>query len=194
MMAKGHCKYDITDEDSEFRDFYESPSSDGEEEPHQHLSAMLFSNDPQLPSQARLRKPRLSKRSDRHGPRITASPLDPAQPTPPSHTDAESSSNAAEPSSHSLGEVSARAQKQEYTLNNQLARLRANDRRSLVHLPASQQRALLATHHKQVEKARRTEQKHQGNLEGAGNRFNCLGKIRLIRLAPHTGNVASLKH
>ena len=107
-------------------------------------------------------------------------------------TEAESSSNTAETPSHSLGELSTRALKQEYTLNNQLAQLRADDRRSLLHLPASQQRALLATHHKQMEKARRTEQTQRGNLESAGNKFNCLGKMRLIRKPPHTGNVSSL--
>jgi pre-60S factor REI1 len=194
MMAKGHCKYDITDKDAELRDFYEFSSSDTKEELHQNLPAMRFSDDPQLPSQARSKKPRPSKRSDRHGPNITASPLGQALPTPTphSHTDAESSSNAAETPSHSLGELSIRALKQEYTLNNQLAQLRADDRRSLLHLPASQQRALLATHHKQMEKARRTEQTERGNLESAGNKFNCLGKIRLMRKPPHTGNVHSL--
>jgi pre-60S factor REI1 len=196
MMAKGHCKYDITDKNAELRDFYEFSSSDTKEKLHQNLPPMRFSDDPQLPSKARSRKPRPPKRSDRHGPNITASPLGQALPTPTStpqsHTDAESSSNAAETPSHSLGELSTRALKQEHTLNNQLAQLRADDQRSLLHLPASQQRALLATHHKQMEKARRTEQTKRGNLESAGNKFNCLGKIRLIRQPPHTGNVHSL--
>ncbi|KIW64519.1 hypothetical protein PV04_09447 [Phialophora macrospora] len=193
MMAKGHCKYDITDEDSELRDFYEFPSSDAKEEIHRNLSTMRFSDHPHLPSQARLRKPRPSKRLDSHGrPDITTSPQDQELPTPLSHTDAESSSNAAETPSHPPRELSTRAMKQEYTLNNQLAQLRAGDRRSLLHLPTSQQRALLATHHKQMEKARRTELTYQGNLETAGNKFECLGKIRLVRKPPHTGNVYSL--
>ena len=196
MMAKGHCKYDISDKDAELRDFYEFSSSDAKEELHQNLLAMRFSDDPQILSPARSRILRPSKRSDRHRPNITASPLDQALPTPirtpHSHADAESSSNAAETPSNPLIELSTRALKQEYTLNNQLAQLRAGDRRSLLHLPASQQRALLATHHKQMEKARMTEQTQRGNLESAGNKFNCLGKMRLIRKPPHTGNVHSL--
>jgi pre-60S factor REI1 len=196
MMAKGHCKYDITAEDSELREFYEFPSSDAKEELHQSLAAMRLSDDPHLPSQARLRKPRPSKRLDRHGPDVTASPLDQVlrtpSPTPQSHADAQSSSRAAEIPSHSQRELSTRAMKQEHTLNNQLAQLRAGDRRSLLHLPTSRQRAVLAAHHKQMEKARRTEQTSQGNLETAGNKFNCLGKIRLIRKPPHTGNISSL--
>lgn len=189
MMAKGHCKYDIMDLDSELRDFYEVPSSDAKEELH-----LRFSDDPQLPSQARMRKQRPLKRSDRHSPTLTASRLYQAPPNPPPqlHTDTDPISNAAPTPSHAPGELSTRAQKQEYTLNNQLAQLRAGDRRSLLHLPASQQRALLATHHKQMEKARRTEQTQRGHLETAGNKVNCLDKIRLIRKPPHTGNVFSL--
>ncbi|EXJ82980.1 hypothetical protein A1O3_06797 [Capronia epimyces CBS 606.96] len=197
MMAKGHCKYDIMDKDSELRDFYESSSLDAkEEELHRNRAAMRFSDHPRLPTQARSRESRPSQRSHRQAPNSTASPLDQALPTPTptqqSHTDAESSSNAAETPSPSVGELSTRALKQECTLNNQLAQLRASDRRSLLHLPTSQQRALLATHHKQMEKARRTEQTQRGNLESAGNKTNCLGKIRLIRKPPHTGNVHSL--
>jgi pre-60S factor REI1 len=194
MMAKGHCKYDITDKDVELRDFYEVSSSEAKEKLHQKLPAIRFSDKSQHSSQARSRKPRPLKRSDGHSPNITASPLDQAlsTPTPYSHTDIESSSNATEIPSYSLGELSPRALKQEYILNNQLAQLRADDRRSLLHLPASQQRALLATHHKQIEQARRTEQTKQSNLDIAGNKVNCLGKIRLIRKPPHTWNVHSL--
>ncbi|EXJ56075.1 hypothetical protein A1O7_09006 [Cladophialophora yegresii CBS 114405] len=197
MMAKGHCKYDISDEDSELRDFYELPSENAKEELQQALSAMSFSDDPHLPSQARWRKRRPSKRSVTHGPNITAPPLDQVLPTPTaaplSHTDAGPSSNAAETPSHSRGELSTRAMKQEHVLNNQLAQLRAGDRRSLLHFPTSQQRALLATHHKQMQKATRADQTYQSNLESAGNSFNCLGKIRLVRQPPHTGNIHSLK-
>ena len=195
MMAKGHCKYDITDKDAELRDFYES-SSEKKEEFHQNLLTMRFLNDPQLPSQARPRKPRSSKHSDRHDPSITASPLDQPLPTPTPHsnTDAESSSNAAETPSQSAGELSTRALKQESTLNKQVAQLRAGDRRSLLHLPTSQQRSLLATHHKQIEKARRTEQTNRGNLESAGNTFGRLDKVRLVRTPPHYGHVSNLKN
>ncbi|KAJ9661766.1 hypothetical protein H2198_001731 [Neophaeococcomyces mojaviensis] len=194
MMAKGHCKYDITDKDAELRDFYDISSSNAKEELRRNLLAVRFSDDTQLPPQARSRKPGPPKRSDRHAPEITASPLDQPLPTPNSHshTDAESSSNAAEIPSDFTGELSTRALKQEHTLNNQLAQLRASDRRSLLHLPASQQRALLATHHKQMEKATRTEQINRGNLESAGNKVNCLTKTRLIRKPPHTGNIFSL--
>ena len=194
MMAKGHCKYDINDEAAELRDFYEVPSSDAKSEVQQRLSGMRFTDDSQIQSQIRVKKGRPSKQSGIDGQDITASSKDQTVPTPApqSHSQAESSSNATEMPSQSLGELSTRAQKQEHTLGNQLAQLRANDRRSLVHLPASQQRALLATHHKQMEKARRTEQTRRGHLESAGNKFNRLGTTRLVRIPPHLGHVQGL--
>lgn len=201
MMAKGHCKYDIEDKDAEIRDFYEFPTEDVREDVLQHRNppGMRFSSDdPQLlglPSQARLRRRRPSKRSDR----LADEALQTRTLAPQSHGgsdgddegDSHSSTQSATPAGEGR-ELSTRARKQECTLNNQLAHLRAEDRRSLLHLPPSQQRALLAAHHKQEETVRRTEQTQRGNLETAGNKVNCLGKIRLIRKPPHTGNIHSL--
>lgn len=182
MMAKGHCKYDITDEDAELREFYEFPSSsssDAREEMQQR----------QLLAQEKSRKQsRPSRHSDAHYGSSTRGSLFDQTPSP-AHSDTEA---GAESNTHD--ELSTRARKQEQMLNDSLTRLRADDRRSLLHLPASQQRALLITHHKQMEKARRAEQARQGHLNTAGNSVNCLSKLRLIRKPPHTGNVASLKH
>lgn len=194
MMGKGHCRFDLMDEDAEIRDFYDSSSdSDTAEQVHRRLSTMRISDKSQLPAKARLRRSRPSKQSDRQPSDIPVY-ADQALPTstPPSHMNVEPSSETTEKPSHSPGTLSARALKQEVTHDKQLSRLRANDLRSLMHLPVSQQRALLATHHKQGEKARRTEQVKRGNLERAGNHTNCLDKIRLVRKPPHTGNVHSL--
>lgn len=193
MIAKGHCKYDITDKDSEFRDFYELSSSETEEEIHQKLSAMRFSDNPHLSSQSRPRRSHPSKRSHRHAPGITSSPDQaPTTSTRQPQPDAESTSNTADDPSLAPGELSTRSQKREYALNSHLAQLRASDRRNLIHLPASQQRALLATHHKQMEKARRAEQTSRSNLESAMNYFGRLGTTRLVRQPPHFGNVQGL--
>jgi hypothetical protein len=54
-MAKGHCKYGITDdEDAELRDFYQSSSSSDarEELLHRELHAMHSSYDAGLPPRA----------------------------------------------------------------------------------------------------------------------------------------------
>ncbi|ETN42616.1 uncharacterized protein HMPREF1541_01773 [Cyphellophora europaea CBS 101466] len=187
MMAKGHCKYDTADE--VVRDFYDSPPSTAMEE-----LRTRFSDDPQLIPHARSRKARPPKHSARQDTNTTAALVSQVdqRPRPSSQHDTELRSDANEQPSRSLSELSTRALKQEHTLNHQLTQLRASDRRSLAHLPASQKRAILATHHQQMEKARRTEQAQRGNLESAGNHFSRLGTIRLIRKPPHTGNVHSL--
>lgn len=195
MMGKGHCRFDLMDEDAEIRDFYDSSSSDPDtaEQVYRRLSTMRISDKSQLPAKARLRRPRSSKHSDRQPPDtpIYANQALPTS-TPPFHMNVEPSSKTTERPFRSPGTLSARALKQEVTHDKQLSRLRANDLRSLMHLPVSQQRALLATHHKQMEKTRRTEQAKRSNLERAGNHTNCLDKIRLVRKPPHTGNVHSL--
>ena len=194
MLAKSHCKYDISREDAELRDFYEVPSADANEEVQLRLSTMRFTDDSQLPSQPRMKKSRPPKHPDTHAQDITAPALDQTvpTPTPQSLNQTMSNSDATEIYPLPSSQLTTRAQKQDRTLDDQLAQLRANDRRSLVHLPASQQRALLATHHKQMETARRTEQSRRGHLESAGNKFSRLGTTRLVRIPPHLGHVQSL--
>jgi hypothetical protein len=116
----------------------------------------------------------------------------PSLPTPaqsPTSTDTGSDSSTTSPLSLTL---TPRALKQATVLQLHLSQLRVTDKRSLAHLPAAEQRALLLVHHKQTENARRSEQKYRGNLAGAGNKTGCLGKIRLVRTPPHFGNVGSL--
>jgi pre-60S factor REI1 len=198
MVAKGHCKYDLTARDAEFRDFYDFSSSEMDEALHRDLIATRLSNSAQFAAHGRSKKLRSSKRSDIHDTGIAASPWGPtpSSPTSPTHksqSDTDASPDDSQMESGLPVHLSKRAQKQTYTHHNQLAQLRADDRRILVHLPVSQQRALLATHHKQMEKAKRSEQLQRGNLESAGNSFARLGTIRLIRKPPHTGRVQTLK-
>jgi pre-60S factor REI1 len=190
MIAKGHCKYDLTARGAEFRDFYDFTNRD--------LVATRLSDSAGLAAHIRSRKSRSFKRHDRHDTGITVSPRNPTPSSPTSlisesQSDADTSPEESQTDSDFPGPLSRRAQKQMYTHNNQLAQLRGDDRRSLLHLPVSQQRALLATHHKQLEKAKRSEHIQRGNLESAGNSFARLGTIRLIRKPPHTGRVQTLK-
>lgn len=186
MMGKGHCRYDMTDENAEIRDFYDSSSSDSDANEDARRRLVRMSGNSHIPPKARSRKSRHSKRPDRNTSDMLESQDD--QTSPAETPGPEDTEGPSRPS----GALSARALKQEVTHDKQLSRLRADDLRSLMHLPVSQQRALLATHHKQEEKARRTEQVRRSNLERAGNHTNCLDKIRLVRKPPHTGNVHSL--
>lgn len=185
MTAKGHCKYDVADENSELYDFFgQSPYTIDEK--RQRLLTNRFPNDAHVPSKSKLRKSRSSKSSDN-----SAAIERPANASPQdSETDTSSDSDIST-RGPSLA-LSTRILKQEHTLQGQLSRLRAADRQSLAHLPSSQQRAILATRHKQMEQARRIEQTYRSHLEGSGNHFGRLDRIRLTRMPPHTGNVHSL--
>lgn len=195
MIAKGHCKYDLTAKDAEFRDFYDFSSSEAEDELARSSLALRLSDKAQLAAQGRSKKCRQPPRSRKREPGLE--PFSEDRSSAPSscepHTDTDDGLSNTNDWPETLGELSARVQKQAYKVNNQLSQLRADDRRSLSHLPVSQQRALLATYHKQAEKVRRSEQTQQGNLESAGNSFARLGTTRLVRQPPHTGRVQTLK-
>lgn len=197
MIAKGHCKYDLTAKDAEYRDFYDLSSLEAEEESQRNLIAARISDTELAGAHNKSRNARSSKHSDKHNLDATFSSSGPESMSstryPAPQSDSDTSLDDNETLSSPLRQLSIREQKCAYTLNNQLSQLRADDRRSLIHLPVSQQRTLLATHHKQMEKARRSEQTQRGNLESAGNSFARLGTIRLIRKPPHTGRVQTLK-
>lgn len=197
MTAKGHCKYDLTAMGAEFRDFYDLSSLEAEEESQRNFIATRIFDLELAATHNKSKESRSSKHSDRHNLDITLSSSEPESPSsrhsPAPQSDGDTSSDDNENISNPLRQLSIREQKRAYTLNNQLSQLRAGDRRSLTHLPVSQQRTMLATHHKQMEKARRSEQTQRGNLESAGNSFARLGTIRLIRKPPHTGRVQTLK-
>lgn len=94
--------------------------------------------------------------------------------------------------SQDLTELGSRADRRDHIFSTELARIRESDRSCLIHLPITQQRALLMTQHKQVEKARRTGQTRRTRLECAGNMFGRLGMVRLVRQPLHSGNVSGL--
>ena len=93
-----------------------------------------------------------------------------------------------------VSRAQARAQHQTSTFDSQLSRLRESDRRSIQHLPTSQQRVLLATQFKQMEMGGKAASARRGALESAGNSFGRLSSVRLVRIPPHSGRVQSLKH
>jgi pre-60S factor REI1 len=197
MAAKGHCKYDVAGEHLELGRFFDSEEEEegdtGDRIRQRDRCKRAVDDGPHAaPSSAR-RKGKTPKRPERRDTDTATSPARPAAPShtqPPAGTDTGSDSPTISP--RSLSELSIRSLKQASALQAHLSQLRAADQRSLAHLPAAEQRALLLAHHKQTENARRSEQKYRGNLEGAGNKTGCLGKIRLVRTPPHFGNVGSL--
>jgi pre-60S factor REI1 len=183
MMAKGHCKIDISREDSEFRDFYDFTSDhddnsdcDGEgREPKTLASTSLVQ-----PTDTSLRLPSGKILSHRSGPK---SPPQRRRVQPEHETKGKPGpglEGSQRPLPHprpdddgvrgGASTALTRAEKRDLGSAGQLASLRASDRSSLLHMPSSQQRALLATQKKQVESARKTQKHMQSRVERMGNK------------------------
>lgn len=66
--------------------------------------------------------------------------------------------------------LSKREKRERATATYQLANLSASDRSSLMHLPASQQRAILLAQHRHAEKVQKEEKRRQGKIDRKGNK------------------------
>jgi pre-60S factor REI1 len=164
MMGKGHCKFDLADEHSPYRDFYdflhdEVDDDAAEQKTSRRTLHLLQPDENRLPG-ARYRKPRPPrlKASGDGDHDLGSQPLEPHLP--------ESANSDTTPGDALM----TRSEKRGLDLAGRLMRVRASDRRSLVHLPASQQRAILVTHQKQAERMRREERTLQSRMEQMGNK------------------------
>jgi pre-60S factor REI1 len=189
MIGKGHCRFDIAKDESEYADFYDfvgSEAESGEEGDGDDTPKPRNGKIESLPLQpdensARLPSGRIISNRSQPQPNTRRRPLRPRSRGEPELLEGEPISKQdpqAAASSTSLVTRSAkgglgltRAERQENTFTKQLATLSANDQKSLAHLSLPEQRAVLATQQKQVEKARRAEERYRGRVEGLGNQF-----------------------
>ncbi|KAH8668650.1 C2H2 type zinc-finger-domain-containing protein [Xylariales sp. PMI_506] len=195
MKGKGHCRFDIADESSEYADFYDfsesgseseeqSDGSDGDEEDHTHgpKSSVDYPLQPdgdslRLPSGKIVSKSSASQqprpRRQREGSpqsQIQDGSADGGSSGTPNAGTSTALIPTAQQQRGKRGIALTRSEKKEATFSNQLARLSASDRASLIHLPASEQRAILATQQKQADKARKAERRYQSRVDRLGNR------------------------
>lgn len=196
MTGKGHCNFDTSEEDSEFADFYDFSESenatdseaedDGDEGCHEEATASS-SQKPQPAGQDSIRLPSgkiISRQSSAYaGPSVTqqrrrnrtyASRLE--------HTLVEagdkegeeekegSSKEDPDSGAHDTRLLSRREKREKETVTYQLASMSASDRDSLVHLPASQQRAILAAQFRHTVKVQKEERRRQGRVDRKGNK------------------------
>ncbi|KAJ4396573.1 hypothetical protein N0V93_000794 [Gnomoniopsis smithogilvyi] len=194
MMGKGHCKIDIMDQESEFRDFYDfdivseasdaSDNSDGPgtgERVRQRQDPVAF---------ARLDDKTVRLKSGRtlgHRSVAKARPFRRRLPdnrralpeTYPSNQveeeEEEAGTSSSTPASRDMSNVKsasalARSAKREVVFERQLASLRAEDRRSLAHLTMPEQRVVLARTKAQVERARKEENEMKLKIQLKANR------------------------
>jgi pre-60S factor REI1 len=192
MVGKGHCRIDIADEESEFADFYDF--SEAEEESQDESDEDAGSDATGSKRDKKLGK---SVRPDENSIRLPSGKIISKSSSLQPHAQRpKTRSRSAEPQSHiedaeavtatradqarsstslitraSKGGVAlTKSERQENAFATQLARLSVNDRNSLAHLPASEQRAILATQQKQAEKTSRAQRRYQSRVEGLGNK------------------------
>ncbi|KAM0810355.1 putative C2H2 type zinc-finger-domain-containing protein [Seiridium cardinale] len=183
MTGKGHCKIDILREDSEFRDFYDFDSDDGSSENSDEEPAVPKEKPPkeksvEIDNTLRLASGKLLShrsqgvarlhRKPRQAQSQSLSSIEPSAEMP----EKQGPEFESEPSTSATAESSKRIVKQEAIFRTQLASLRSEDRRSLMHLPLPQQRALVMKSKKQVEQARRDENEMQLKIQLKANKSN----------------------
>jgi pre-60S factor REI1 len=165
MLGKKHCAFDISDLESEYREFW----SFGEDE----AGVQIDGENITLPSGrvVMYRSVRTTQQRQRpSGPgvnsltRSNASSLEASIFSP-----SDSSNPSTNTSSTSHKQALTKQDVRAHNLDKQLGTLRSSDRLALAHLPASEQRAILATQHSQLQKARRQERDMQARLQRKNN-------------------------
>ncbi|KAI1190886.1 C2H2 type zinc-finger-domain-containing protein [Nemania serpens] len=197
MTGKGHCRFDMSEQDSEFAEFYDfsEPEDDVEsdiegegegDERKQEETATGSSRKPLFADEDSIRLPSgkiISRQSSAQAGQSFTQSRRRTTRTPASqlleHIVAESGGEeeGEGPSKEEPGSdmpdtriLSKREKRERATATYQLANLSASDRSSLMHLPASQQRAILLAQHRHAEKVQKEEKRRQGKIDRKGNK------------------------
>ncbi|KAK2024504.1 hypothetical protein LX32DRAFT_98031 [Colletotrichum zoysiae] len=176
MLGKGHCKFDIAARDSEFRDFYEDApgasdgggdddddddDDDGEETRKAIADALEEGGPVRLPSGKTL-----AHRS---------APAPSRQRTKPGPSGGCRSDNLLPEGGPRAADATAlappaRAERRGAVFETQLARLGAGDRAALAHLPPAEQRSVLLTQKRQLDRADKAARRLQTRLQMKANK------------------------
>lgn len=178
MMDRGHCRFDISDESSEFRDFYDFTESqsqsplDPEDSSSGQLRTTVYTEDGamRLPS-GRIISNRSAPQARPHRRPLRSQSPDTLLPLEYDLSDSKPQTEPASDSENAPGSaLSKREEKKRAAFASHLASLSAGDRMSLMHLPASQQRAIVSTQLRQLDRAKKAERKKNARVEGPGMR------------------------
>lgn len=189
MTGKGHCNFDLSIQESEFADFYsfsepeEVADSDTETDDNEwtrERETTSSSLRPTVADEDSIRLPSgkiISKQSSTQtGPSIAptrrrtrplASQLEYSVEEPDGALANEARLGSDTPGTQLL---SKREKRERAIVTHRLANMSANDRNSLMHLPTSQQRAILATQHRHAEKVQKEERRRQAKVDRKGNK------------------------
>lgn len=190
MIGKGHCKFDISKQGSEFVAFYdfseldndaESDIADDGGERNQEETTINVYRKAEMADECSIRLPS-GRIISRHGSlqagqsvtrlrrktRTLASQLESSQGK--ADDKERPSKEELDLDIHSTQVLSKREKRYKAMVTYQLANMSANDRNCLMHLRSSQQRAILATQHRQVEKVQKEERRRQARIDRKGNK------------------------
>ncbi|KAI0006841.1 C2H2 type zinc-finger-domain-containing protein [Xylariaceae sp. FL0662B] len=192
MTSKGHCKFDISKPDSEYAEFYDfsAPEDDAQsdmegdddsDERNRAETATSSSRKTLLADEESIRLPSgkiISRHSSAHeGPsstqlrrRTQTLSSQPEQSLVEPGDGAGSSKEELDPDIRDTRLLSKREKRERTTMTYQLANMSANDRNSLMHLPTSQQRSILATQHRHAEKVQKEERRRRSKIDRKGNK------------------------
>lgn len=195
MTGKGHCKFDISEPDSEFAEFYnfaeprdeaesvidgDGDSDERDQEETATGRSRKSSPKPQLADGDSIRLPSgkiISRQSPAQAgpsftqPRRRTRPLASQLEYSLAEPDIEDGSGKDEHSGvRDMRLLSKREKREKATVTYQLANMSANDRTSLMHLPTSEQRSILAAQHRHAEKVQKEERRRQGKIDRKGNK------------------------
>lgn len=185
MMGKGHCKIDIMDKESEFRDFYDfdtgSETNDSGDDNETSTKADRRPFVRPDDKTVRLESGRiLTHRSHAKAHPVRRNFRDTRNALPDASQNeqgaaSENATSASTSTSQDLNHLKtpgalARSAKREAVFEKQLASLRAEDRRSLAHLTLPEQRVVLAKAKAQVERARKEENEMKLKIQLKANR------------------------
>jgi pre-60S factor REI1 len=165
MLGKRHCAFDISDVESEYREFWNF-GEDG-------VGVQVDGENITLPSGRVVMSRSVRTTQQRQRPSgsgaMSLSRSNASSEEASSASPAESSSPSVKTSSTSHKQALTKQDVRALNLDKQLGTLRSSDRLALAHLPASEQRAILATQHSQLQKARRQERDMQARLQRKNN-------------------------
>lgn len=190
MTGKGHCRFDISEQESEFADFYEFSEteddleSDIKADGDESIQAVSISSSRKkvLAIEDSIRLPSgkiISRQSSKQaeGPSFTKF----SRQTRKSFSQREYSlvkpnddegfsKEKLDLDTYDTRLLSKKERRERATLKFQLANMSANDRHGLMHLCASQQRSILATQHRHDEKVQKEERRRQSKIDRKGNK------------------------
>jgi pre-60S factor REI1 len=191
MTGKGHCKFDISEQDSEFAEFYdfseledeiESDTEGDDNESHKQETSTSSNQKPLMADRDSMHLPSgkiVSRKSSAQAERSLLSQIKRRNRTmasrlkysaPEAENDEGSNQEGFNSDIDNTTILSGREKREKAMVKFQLTNMSANDRNGLMHLSAPEQRSMLAMQHMQAKKAQKEEQRRQSHINRKGNK------------------------